>query len=206
MKRNLPGLFLIFSLTLFSCTKDRVTNPDTLNATQSIIYNENFDETNFLSPGLPTGWSAAPVGGWITDSSNFSTGYPSASGGRNLDLDNSKLPTGDYTLYSKQIATTGFKNITVTYGARFSKHFADSGSVIKSFAWSSDGGVNWQTIPFIENTNDSFWYIINQGLNLSLPATADNQPQIMFRWVAHVVAAASGSYRIDDFSIQGDSQ
>ena len=203
-KIKTPTLFLVLLLIIQSCTKDRVPDPTTLNTSQTTIVSENFDETSFISPSLPSGWSASPASGWQSDSSNFSTGYAAASGSRNLVISNDSVTNGDFILISKSFSTVHFGSITVTYSSRCSKHFIDNGSVISSFAYSTDEGTTWKNVPFTENPNDSNWYLINTSVRLSLPAAA-NQASVKFRWVAHLKATPSGSYRIDDFQVLGTS-
>lgn len=201
-------LLLISTLSLFlfnSCTKDRVENPSSLNFTQETLYTENFDETTIVSPTLPDGWNAKPNSGWTNDSSasNISTGYAGASGMRNMVVNNDSLTSEYDTLISASYSTLYKKNITVTYGARYSKHFSDNGSSIISFSYSTDNGNSWIKIPYTENTNDSNWYIINAGLRMALPSDAGNVSSLKFRWIAHRVPTPSGSYRIDDFKVLG---
>ena len=84
-----------------ACVKDIVPDPGSLNHAQLTIYNETFDESSVVLPNLPTGWVAAGDSGWVSDSSNSSIGYTGASGKNNINLSNSTVSGGTFTLTSK---------------------------------------------------------------------------------------------------------
>ena len=202
--KKIPALiFVIYSLLFYSCTKDRVSNPDSLNFPQTVIYSENFDDSTLVTPDLPAGWKASPDSGWQTDSTNFSANYDGASGLRNIVVSNDSLHSGTNKLYSATIATTHYKNITVIYGVRNSKHFPDNGSMISSFAYSIDDGNTWTPLIYTNATNDSNWYLINNSVRILLPENASDQAGIKFRWIADLQPTPSGTYRIDDFQVLG---
>ena len=169
------------------------------------IYVQTF---NTAYPNWPAGWSTLPAsGGWVMDTStaNASNGYPGASGGAMVEIANPiSGDTATYVLTSAGMSTIGFTNITVIYGARNTTHFSDSGSTISSFQWSSDK-INWNNISYIENANNSKWDLINSGVPMALPAAAAGQDSIWFRWIAYLVPTPSGTYRIDDLNINGDT-
>jgi hypothetical protein len=162
------------------------------------IYTQNFDAS---AASLPTGWYTNN-NSWTTDSSNFSTGYSGASGKWNAEIQNSS-PAGYDSLITNSISTTGYSDITVLWGARNSNHFSDSGSHITGFYWSTDDGATWNNIPYTENGNNSTWSLDNAGAAISLPAAVNNQASLKFLWLAHIVTAPSGTYRIDDFKVAG---
>ena len=169
---------------------------------QTVIYNENFDGQVLT---FPNGWTADTAnGGWKMDSTNVDT-IPGASGYQNIAISNATGLSGTYNLTSKTIFTSGYDNINVLWDARLTKHFRDSGSTIESFDYSTDGGSNWTNIPYTENPSNgtSFWYADNGGSRINLPAGANNQATLKFRWVASLVSTSSGTYRIDDFNVQG---
>jgi hypothetical protein len=195
-----------------ACVKDRVPNPSTLNTAQTSIYSNNFDTAAIMPPALPAGWVSAPsANGWVSDSSaaNASNapaiGYPGGSGGTNLEISNPTSGSGGTcTLTTSSISTLHYQNITLIWAARNSKHFGDNGSTI-SFSYSVDGGNTWEKVLYTENPFDSDWHLDNNGARIALGSDANNQPSVLVRWSANVVATASGSYRIDDFNVFGTS-
>jgi hypothetical protein len=186
---------------------------------QTVIYDQSF---NAAYPNWPTGWSSSSNKGWVMDTSvanesyvwNNTNGYSFASGGAMVDIANpDNGDTGTYTLTSIGISTLGYDSITATFGARLTKHFADSGSVIKSFEWSSyTGGTwgSWNAIPFTQVNNNSNWYVINDSVPMALPTAAAGQDSIKFLWVAFIHSntssgSPSGTFRFDDFIVAGDT-
>ncbi len=165
---------------------------------QTLINDQNFD----AAYALPTGWSTSN-GSWTIDSTNSSTGYTGASGLNNVGIANQTSPAGYDTLYSRTISTTGYTNITAVWAARNTTHFSDSGSSIRGFYWSADGGTTWNNAPYAENPNNSTWSIDNNTVAIALPAGAANKASVQFAWVAHIITAPSGTYRIDDFVVEG---
>jgi hypothetical protein len=170
-----------------------------ISAQASIIYYQNFD----AAYALPTGWSTSNSS-WAIDSGNSSGTYTGASGLNNVVIQNVSSPLGYDTLVSTTISTMGYANITAIWGARNTKHFADSGSTI-SFYWSNDGGATWNNVPYTENANNSDWALDNAGVPIALPSGAANQPSLQFAWIAHIFFDSSGTYRIDDFTVGGVS-
>src|ERR1035438_6230653 len=78
----------------------------------------------------------------------------------------------------------------------------DSSSYI-TFAWSNNNGVTWDTVAFLQNQNNSAWSWIQDSVWINLPAAANNQSSIKFCWIGHIHYEASGTYRIDDFTVTG---
>jgi len=175
---------------------------------QITIYTQNFDNNGF---NLPTGWTTT-FNGWKMDDTitNRSAGsspwvgtYIGASGLFNCKISNPTLDSNFVkNLTTNSISTTGDTGISVLWGARRSTHFPDSLSTI-AFEFSHDGGTTWINVPYTENPNNSTWYKENDSTRINLPATANNQASLMFRWVATLHRSASGTYRIDDFNVQG---
>src|SRR5206468_4278367 len=60
-------------------------------------------------------------------------------------------------------------------------------------------------VVYIENSNTNLWNLDNDSMPIYLPAISGNQPSIRFRWVAQIVNAISGNYRIDDFVVSSKS-
>ena len=165
---------------------------------QTLINDQNFD----AAYALPAGWSTSHDS-WTIDSTNSSTGYTGASGLNNVGISNQTSPAGYDTLYSRIISTTGYTNITAIWAARNTNHFSDSGSSISGFYWSADGGATWNNAAYTENPNNSTWSIDNNNTAIALPVGAANQASVQFAWVAHIITAPSGTYRIDDFVVEG---
>ncbi len=168
---------------------------------QTTIYSQNFDS---LALSLPTGWSTT-ASGWVMDSvtANRSSGYTGASGMFNCVIKNAATVSGTYTLTTGAISTIGDTGITVSWAARRTTHFSDSSSSIQSFDFSIDGGSTWTNLPYTENAGNSTWAIDNAGARIMLPASANNQASVIFRWVANLHKTPSGTYRIDDFNLEG---
>ena len=169
-------------------------------AQQDTIYSQHFDATAFDS--IPTGWmrtSGNAYNGWYVDNaSNPSSGYAGASGGGHVIIRND-TGTATYTLTTSSIATTNYDSIIIIWGARYSTHWADSGSYLK-FAWSANNGATWDTVAFTEHSDSSYWKLDT----INIPAPAWNQANIIFRWTAYVhYAGGSGTYSIDDFDVLG---
>lgn len=162
------------------------------------VYVQNFDS----SLTLPANWLSTPSG-WEVDTSNSSSGYTGASGLNNVVIKNLN-PTGVYELRTTAFPTTGFKDITVSWGARHTVNFPTSGSTIQSFDFSVDNGVTWTNVPFTQNASNSIWALINHANSIPLPSGANDQPSVMLRWVANIInSTAGGTYRIDDLSVSG---
>jgi len=165
---------------------------------QTTIYTQNFDATHTL----PAGWYASP-GSWVLDTTggNASTGYTGSTGGNNVVIKDTTGRLGSDSLISEAISTVGYSTITLSWGARFSKHFADSGSTI-SLYWSANGSA-WANLAYTENANNSTWALENGATPVSLPAGAANQSSLKLMWVADIHFTPSGTYRMDDLNLSG---
>lgn len=182
---------------------------------QTTIYYQDFDS----SYALPTGWSSVASSNatgnlWSIDSTNSSyapngtDGYTGASGLNNVVVQNvwntgTAPNTQLYTLYTCNISTQNFDNVNVIWAARNTKHFEDDGSAI-SFWMSTNNGASWDSIVYFENSPDSYWFEDNNASPISIPS-ASHQDNLMFKWIAYVNVTASGTYRIDDFTVTGTS-
>jgi Secretion system C-terminal sorting domain len=191
MQKNYTLYIFIVSVCLLGFTN--------LSTAQSSIYTQNFDSAY----ALPNGWHAA--NSWSIDSTNSSTGYTGASGLNNVVIQNQSARAGYDTLFSNNISTIGYSNIAVIWAARNTTHFSDSGSAITGFYWSADNGNTWNDAAYTENGNNSTWSLDNNGTFINLPAGASNRASVQFAWVAKIVVAPSGTYRIDDFNVLGTS-
>ena len=175
-----------------------------INAQTVTIYNQNFGDGVNLS--IPSGWSASgsnPDSTWYVDNTNNSADYTDASGQGNMVIRNT-VPSGTYTLTTNDIETSGYENIRVLWGRRISNNFTSSGSTIPTLDISIDGGTNWVNLAFYDTFIDNNWTYTNAGDDIILPALADDQPGIRFRWTVNITNNPEGSYRIDDLLIRAD--
>lgn len=172
---------------------------------QTTIYSQNFDTTPFGA--IPTGWTRTSTdtsAGWGGDTTiaNSSVGYTGASGLANCVIKNI-AGAGTYTLTTPAISTLNHDSISIIWGERRTTHFPDSGSAV-TCAWSTDN-INWNAITYVENPNNSTWYLINDSTRIPIPAGAWNKPAVNFQWTAVLHTTPSGTLRIDDFNVMGDS-
>jgi hypothetical protein len=170
---------------------------------QTNIISENFD--GVLIPAMPANWVSTDVAGtmWRSDSTNSSSGYPSASGINNIVIRNTD-PTGTYILTSPTYNASGFTNLSVTWAARVSTNFTASGSTTPIFEYSLDGGANWLALSYISNPANSVWAPENGGSDIVLPPTANGATNLKFRWTVTIVNNPNGTYRLDDFALHGN--
>ena len=193
MKKSIQN-FVVIAISCFAL----LTLDSSSIYAQTSIYAQNFD----AALAFPTGWTTSN-GSWTIDSTNSSTGYTGASGLNNVVVQNQSSHAGHDTLYSKIISTVGYSNINATWAARNTTHFPDSGSNIKGFYWSTDAGTTWNQVTYTENTNNSTWAVDNNSTVIVLPSAVANNPSVQFAWIAHIYTAPSGTYRIDDFNVEG---
>jgi hypothetical protein len=97
----------------------------------------------------------------------------------------------------------GFDSITVEWGNRFSKHFADSGSSV-SLYWTVND-TTWTNVVFTEDSNNSTWELDNAATPILLPSGAANHASLRLMYIADIHFGPSGTYRIDDLTVAGDS-
>jgi hypothetical protein len=185
------SLTLVFSLVLSMFIAGS-------SSAQTTLYTQNFDG----SSSFPAGWYAS-ANSWVVDTAgtNASSSYTGASGANNVAIKDTTARLGNDTLITSAIATTGYNNITIEWGTRFSKHFADSGSTIALF-WTVDG-TTWTPVTYTENANNSAWYLDNDSTPIALPAGAANAAALRLMWVADIHFTPSGTYRIDDLKVAG---
>lgn len=156
---------------------------------QTILYSQNFGTgTNF-----PTGWSASPNGSWTINNAVNSSGYTGASGGSNARIEGTAGYS--YLIFNNNLSTIGYQNITVLWGGRrFTNDY-----IPLIFQWSSDG-TNWNTVSFTDNAADANWYLVNNGIQITLPSAAGGVSNLRFRWYEN---NPDTGYRLDDFTVQG---
>lgn len=177
---------------------------------QSTIYSTAFEDTASTAPYapvLPKGWMTSDsVNGWVTlnDPGNAGSGYTGASGKHMLTIKNA-APTGTYTVTSGTINASQYTSLAATWAARNTSKFPTSGSRIKVY-WSKDGGATWDSLHYVEATNNSNWMLVNNGSPVQFPASANNAAKLKMKWVAIIVNNSSGTYRIDDLNIMGQGK
>ena len=189
MKRTLTlALTLILSVIAYYPASAQVTT----------VFTQSFDSTTSFTRG----WYATPNSWYLdTTNGNISSGYNNATGGNNMVVKDTSARLGYDSLISPAIITSGYGSITVEWGARFSKHYADSGSTIGLY-WSTNR-TTWTNVSYTENTNNSTWGLENGGTPVALPAGANNQATLWLMWLADIHFTPSGTYRIDDVNVTG---
>ena len=70
-----------------------------------------------------------------------------------------------------------------------------------TLSWSTDGST-WNNVAYTEVTNNGTWALSNGGTRIPLPAGAAGVSNLRIRWTVTQVLGA-GTYRIDDFDVQG---
>ena len=168
---------------------------------QTTIYSQNFG----AGTSLPTGWTssgnnAAQI---IASASSVSSGYTTpitASGTGNLADNGATAPNyvGVATV-SGVISTVGYNNIQFIHAARRTSAYTG----VVAIDWSNDGAT-WNSVSYTDVGNTSAWAIVNGSNWMTLPAGAENQANLRFRFTFTRVNN-SGNYRIDDFTVRGNA-
>jgi len=164
---------------------------------QTVIYNQTFNDV--AAPDLPAGWSANSDQ-IFTNASSPSSGYSGASGGNNL-LSRNCNPNGEERSFQVDgISSSGFGGLTVSFGHRRTNSFTPA----VTLEWSSDGA-SWDIIAYSSSNAGTSWTLFTSA---TLPASAENQPSLSFRWTYTTSLSESvpcnnfaGNYRIDDFRV-----
>jgi hypothetical protein len=199
MKKMYKNLLLINAICftiILNCLSSQKAH-----AQLTTIYSQNFD--SITENSLPTGWTRTSTDtslGWYVDTTNSSTGYTGATGSHQISVENIE-GNGTYKVTTQALSTMGYDSISVIWGERRTTHFPDSGSVI-SFAWGLDTNT-WNNVTYIENPNNSTWYLINDSTRIPIPSGAWNQAAVYFRWTAVIHNPGSGTLRIDDYNVKG---
>ncbi len=162
---------------------------------QTTIYTTNFGTT---SGTFPSGWTktSTGTGTWIITSTSASSTYAGASASMNATATNGTTGTSAL-ICNPGISTIGYSNITVLWGARATSTFINA----VTFEWSVDG-TTWNTVSFTEVTANSVWALANGGVRIALPVGAEGAANLQFRRV-YTAITGSGTYRMDDFDVQG---
>lgn len=162
------------------------------------IYSQNFGDANNLV--FPAGWTSTD-NGWYVDNTNVSQGYDNASGQANMAIKNTS-PTGEYILTTGGIETSGYENIKVLWGRRISNNYTTF-STLPIFEFSVDNGATWNVVEFYDAFENNSWALANAGDDIMIPSVADDKPSVRFRWRVSITNNPEGTYRIDDFRVQG---
>jgi len=171
---------------------------------QTTIYSTDFGTVANVNP---LGWTF--TGTNMTISTNTtSSGYAGASGGAYLGEGNSvayvntfgtsmaaNTATSGTSTAKLNLSTTGYTNITVSFGMRQS---SAGYTANVSFEWSTDD-VTYTPISYTPSV--SSWGLAT-GAGLVLPTGAENQSNLYLRWT-FVRTGATGNYKIDDFKVEG---
>jgi hypothetical protein len=177
---------------------------------QTTIYSTSFGSTVAMPAAgtNPAGWTFTGIGMNIS-SQTTSSGYTGASGGEYLGEGNSVAftntsgtaestsPTGTSTA-TLLVSTSGFSNILVSFGMRKSSAGYNSNATY-SLSWSADN-LNYTVINYTEATAGA-WGLAT-GTGLTLPAGAENKPNLYIRWT-FVRTGTASNFKIDDFSLRG---
>ena len=167
---------------------------------QQVIYSTNFGTTATTLGTLQTNWTAGGVNNLQLSIATASTGYSTpiaASAGSNLCDCGTTTGVSTATL-AGAVNTTGFNNIRVLMSYRGTASY--TGPV--SFDWSTDG-VTWNALTFTP-TYDATWRLA-QANWYTLPAGAENQSNLRFRFTFTRNSAGAENFKIDDFTVMGTS-
>ncbi len=156
---------------------------------QTTIYSQNFG----TGTTMPAGWSAIGNNSWTVSSTNPSSGYSGASGQSNLSSGSSNQLR--YIVFDG-VSTVGYSEVSILWGAR---RTSNETAVLY---WSNDGGNNWNQVSFTDVNSNSTWALVNNGVQIILPAGAAGVNNLQFGW-GYDSNNQAGRYRIDDVKIQG---
>jgi hypothetical protein len=171
-------------------------------AKAQIIYSTDFGTVANVNPA---NWTFTGIGMNISTNSP-SSGYTGVSGGAYLGEGNSvtftntagnsqpSSPVGISTAVL-QISTLTYSNITVSFGMRMSSA-SYTANATYLFEWSTDN-VTYTPISYTEAI--SSWGLAS-GAGLTLPAGANNQPNLYLRYTFNRTGTGS-NMKIDDFKV-----
>jgi hypothetical protein len=162
---------------------------------QTTLLSENFGTTVGT---FSAGWTSSnTTNGFVASNLTASTGYTGSSGSVNARFNNTGTNGVVHTLtYSNTLSTVGYTAITVLWGARATATFSQP----VTFEWSSNGTA-WNAVAYTQVASNVTWALVNGGTRISLPAGAENVPNLRFRF--SVTSNNNGNYQIDDFTVQG---
>ena len=102
--------------------------------------------------------------------------------------------------FSWHLPTTNYENLVLTFASELSS----AGKGVLSYSYSLNGGTTYSTtgLPITTYTPGTTWGTLS--INLSAITGANNNPNFIFV-VTNTVVGATGNYRLDNISLQGDS-
>lgn len=172
---------------------------------QTTLYLQDFGTVD--NGPLPVDWNAN-IGDPILQ---ITTSTPSPNGGANLLVKNC-TPDSDYREFGVSgISSIGYSGISVRFVHRRTSCFAPP----ITLEWSNDGS-SWNTIAaYNSGSANTTWSFAGP---FSLPASADNQPNLRFRFsyvtfnpggscnsaFSNCPSTLPGNYRIDGFEVRAD--
>jgi hypothetical protein len=166
------------------------------------VYSTNFSGSTGAAVSTISGWATSGPANLSLSTASGSIGTYStpimASGGANL-ADIGTVVGASVATLSGQVNTEGLSNIKVIFGARRTTY---TGAV--TLEWSSDGSA-WNSISYTDVANTGIWGLVNGGIPMTLPAGAEGQTNLRFRFTFNrTTTSTSNNYRVDDFSVTGD--
>jgi hypothetical protein len=171
---------------------------------QTVIYSTDFGTVANVNPA---NWTFTGIGMNISTFTPLSSTYAGASGnaylgeGSNNTFTNTagnsqvNSPVGISTAVL-QISTLTYSNITVSFGLRKSSTSYDANATY-SLEWSTDN-ISYTPIAYSEPVASN-WGLAS-GAGLTLPAGANNQPNLYLRYTFNRTGTGS-NYKIDDVKV-----
>ncbi|TVR79010.1 MAG: T9SS C-terminal target domain-containing protein [Chitinophagaceae bacterium] len=153
---------------------------------QDTLFYEDFGSV----AAFPDGWGGDTATVWSVATTGSSSGYPGASGGAQARSANNQVGS---LVYNNNLSTVGFENLSIIWGGR---RTATKPPI--TLEWSADG-INWNSVSFNDVDNDGSWDLVNNGVSIDLPQSAENLSNLQLRWTVD----APGTYRIDDVLLTG---
>ncbi|MBI2065148.1 MAG: choice-of-anchor J domain-containing protein [Candidatus Yanofskybacteria bacterium] len=178
------GKFLLFLFSIFLASF--VVFDSALAST--IIFSDGF-ESDFSE------WTGNDVK-WATSGTSSATGV---HGGLKRAQATGATDPGDDVLL-KSVPTVGYQGIKLEFWHRIYKGLESEDHVYVE--WTPDGS-NWNVLDDFTTVGESANW---QFTSYNLPAEADNKDNFAFRFRAHLGAASSDIFYLDDVVLSGDSQ
>ena len=129
----------------------------------------------------------------------------SSTAANNLYIRARSPNTGTVALFSWHLPTTNYENITVSFASELSS----AGKGVLSFSYSTNGGTTYSVIPtscMTPATNPytpgTTWGVAT--FNFSTLPAVNNNPNFIIA-MTNTVVGATGNYRFDNISVQGDT-
>lgn len=187
------GMLFIF---LGISAKENIYNTNfgtgTVNADPLIAGPPTLNRSGNNSGNIQLSTSSASTG-------SFFGGLIAASGSGNLVDGSASNPNYTGIASFSSISTVGYHRLELIYIARKTSGY--TGTV--NLEWSSDG-VNWNAVSYTDVSNSGNWEAVNGGIPVLLPSGAEGQSNLRIRFRFERING-SGNYRIDDFTLRGES-